>query len=145
MKRIQSGFTLIELMIVVAIIGILAVVAIPQYQDYIVKAKLSKAAAYADPIKTAIAVFYQENGDITALTLDNWSSLGMGTPSTTTEVSAVSVAASTGAITITLNAIKAATIDGTTVVMSPTFGNTAITWRNACSSTEPVVTNFFKC
>ena len=144
MKRLQKGFTLIELMIVVAIIGILAAVAIPQYQDYTVKAKLSKSATYASPIKTALAVFNQENGSFPSAS-NSWASLGMGTPSVTTEVSSVTVAASTGAISIILTAVKATTIDGSTVIMTPSAGNTAIVWANACTSTEPVVKNFFKC
>ena len=147
MKRIQKGFTLIELMIVVAIIGILAAVAIPQYQDYTVKAKLSKSAGYVAPIKTAIAVFLQEQGSYPAA--NAWSSLGMTTPSTTVEVSSVSVGDSTGVITITLANIKAGVaplgVDGSTVAMSPSAGSTAIVWNNACSSTEAVVKNFFKC
>jgi type IV pilus assembly protein PilA len=145
MKRMQKGFTLIELMIVVAIIGILAAVAIPQYQDYTVKAKLSKSAGYVAPLKTALAVYNQENGGFPTVA-DAWNSLGMTTPSTTPEVSTVAIAATTGVITIGLNNIKAApAIDTTSVSMTPTAGATAITWANSCTSTEPVVKAFFKC
>ena len=60
MKKLQCGFTLIELMIVVAIIGILAAIAIPQYQDYTAKAKISEAGTVTASIKTAIAVAVQD-------------------------------------------------------------------------------------
>ncbi len=60
MKKLQHGFTLIELMIVVAIIGILAAIAIPQYQDYTAKAKISEAGTVTAAIKTAIAVNVQD-------------------------------------------------------------------------------------
>jgi type IV pilus assembly protein PilA len=61
MKKIQQGFTLIELMIVVAIIGILAAIAIPQYQDYTIRTRVSEAAVLADGSKTAVAEFYNTN------------------------------------------------------------------------------------
>ena len=145
MKTIQKGFTLIELMIVVAIIGILAAVAIPQYQDYTVKAKLSKVSAFADPIKTALALYNQENGSFPG-TSPMWTSLGMSAaPTASTEVSAASVTASTGAIVLTLAGIKASVIDGTSITMTPTVGSTAIIWSNVCTSTDPIIKKYYSC
>jgi type IV pilus assembly protein PilA len=62
MKNIQKGFTLIELMIVVAIIAILAAIAIPAYQDYLVRSQVSEGAVLADGAKTAIAEYYSNTG-----------------------------------------------------------------------------------
>jgi type IV pilus assembly protein PilA len=62
MKKIQKGFTLIELMIVVAIIAILAAIAIPQYQNYIIRTQVSEGMNLADGAKTAVAEFYNNKG-----------------------------------------------------------------------------------
>ncbi len=62
MKNVQKGFTLIELMIVVAIIAILAAIAIPAYQDYLVRSQVSEAATLADGSKTAISEYYSNLG-----------------------------------------------------------------------------------
>jgi len=145
MKRYQSGWTIIELIIVVAIIGVLAAIAIPQYQGYAVKAKLSNSATYVAPIKTAMADFHQKNGNFDLVSANNWSSLGMGTPSTVPEVSGVSIGANNGRIIITLANIKSGTIDGTTVTMTPLVNSNAVTWTNTCSSTEPAVKKFYNC
>ena len=143
MKQMQKGFTLIELMIVVAIIGILAAVAIPAYQDYVVKAKLSKVATAVDPLKMAVAMFIQENGTAAALTASNWTSLGLSAaPTATTEVASYTATAGTGAIVATLCAscIKSG-IDGTTVTWTPTAGASAITWAVTSSSADTVLLN----
>ncbi|MBK7171103.1 MAG: pilin [Gammaproteobacteria bacterium] len=62
MKRVQQGFTLIELMIVIAIVGILAAVALPAYQDYTVRAKLSEPMARASEAKTSVAEYFASKG-----------------------------------------------------------------------------------
>ncbi len=62
MKKIQQGFTLIELMIVVAIIGILAAIALPAYQDYTIRAQVSEAMVLASGSKTAVAEYYNQTG-----------------------------------------------------------------------------------
>jgi type IV pilus assembly protein PilA len=62
MKTMQQGFTLIELMIVIAIIGILAAIAIPAYQDYTIRSQVSEGSVLADGMKTALAEFYNNTG-----------------------------------------------------------------------------------
>ena len=94
MQKLQKGFTLIELMIVIAIIGILAAIAIPAYQDYTIRAKVTEGLSVADSVKTAIAETYQSNGAYTAATA------GLTLPITTSMVS-VNAADGTGVITIT--------------------------------------------
>src|SRR5436305_12476189 len=64
MKRIQQGFTLIELMIVVAIVGILAAIALPAYQDYIVRSKMSEVEAAVAACKTSVAEYTASHGTL---------------------------------------------------------------------------------
>ena len=133
--RKQQGFTLIELMIVVAIIGILAAVAIPAYSDYSAKAQTSEAFSLAASAKQAVTLFYMENGSFaTGGTPDANSLVGLDTAANINGkyVASVSVANTTGAITVTM-ASTAATSGA--IVLTP--GNTAggsITWN--CTSDE---------
>lgn len=71
-KRLQKGFTLIELMIVVAIIGILAAIALPAYQDYTIKARVSEAILTVSQCRTSVAEVYQTNSPTTVITVDGW-------------------------------------------------------------------------
>jgi type IV pilus assembly protein PilA len=96
MKTIQKGFTLIELMIVVAIIGILAAIALPAYQDYTIRSKVSEGMVLAEAAKLAVAENFQSSG---FANLNN----GYTAPSNK-YVSSIDVAAATGIIQVYLNA-----------------------------------------
>lgn len=125
MKRIQQGFTLIELMIVVAIIGILAAVALPAYQDYTIRAKVSELVLAASGPKTAVAEKAQADNALAA------SGVGL----TITPVGKVTNGSVSDGGVITVIGNNATTSVGTdvTIVLTPSLGATGVvTW--ACSA-----------
>lgn len=133
MKKAQQGFTLIELMIVIAIIGILAAVALPAYQTYTKKAKFSEVVVAASSIKSAIEVCYQTKGDLAEC--DSSSSGSVSTAATNSSaggnVASGAVADTTAIITMT----GAATVDSKTYVLEPSEASGTLTWAvNATSS-----------
>ena len=106
MKKLQQGFTLIELMIVVAIIGILAAIAVPAYQDYTIRSRVSEAAALSGGVRTAMDVAFSEGFALGSIPATPASlNLSQSTSYKSKYVSKVAYA-TTGIITVTLTAEK---------------------------------------
>ncbi len=133
MKRMQQGFTLIELMIVIAIIGILAAVAVPQYQDYTIRTKVGECINLAAAAKTAVAETAQALGGLATVTATN---TGFQDPGPTDYCQSISVGAN-GVITIVAGGSKgtgaAAGAGEPTITLTPALGagGGAITWTCA--------------
>lgn len=121
MNKLQQGFTLIELMIVVAIIGILAAIAVPAYQDYTVRSKVSEAASLASATRTAVDVSFSEGYNLGSI--PSRSTLGIASSSQSYAGKYVSAVAydANGIITVHFKAEKSlpTAVQSGTVIYTP--------------------------
>ena len=122
MKAVQKGFTLIELMIVVAIIGILAAVALPAYQDYTVRARASELLLAASSARTSVTEMCQQNNGCTSIT---------GVTISSSKFVADGAVAAAGTITVSATAALGTT--GFIVTLAPSWNGSTVNW--SCNST----------
>ena len=130
MKKVQQGFTLIELMIVVAIIGILAAVALPAYQDYTARSQFSEAVNLGGGLKTVVADIYADTGTLVGI---NSGALGVPAAADVNGKYTTGVAVANGVITATAGNDASALIAAQTITLTPTVNAGSIEW--ACTST----------
>ena len=130
MKKVQQGFTLIELMIVVAIIGILAAIAIPAYQDYTIRAQVSEGLNLGGGAKTAVSEYYQDRG---AWPTDN-NEAGLSVANTIIGKYVSGVAVAGAVVTVTYGVDAHATITGSDLLLTANDNVGSIGWT--CSSVD---------
>lgn len=148
MRKIQSGFTLIELMIVVAIIGILAAVAIPQYQNYVARAQVAEALVLASGAKMAVAEYRSTTGEWPSGNAE--AGLGVATTIKGKYVEMLAVGGSTvggveyGVVDVLFKSTAHAKIAGNVMRLSATDEGGSISWKCVgdltCVALEPVTT-----
>jgi type IV pilus assembly protein PilA len=130
LKKVQKGFTLIELMIVIAIIGILAAIAIPAYQNYTIRAQVTEGLTLADGWKTAIAEYYANTGNWPAQANLTGTNVSVGKYESSVTVNA------SGVIQITYGQNVNAKISGQILALVPyTNSNNDVLWQ--CGSATP--------
>lgn len=120
MKRVQQGFTLIELMIVVAIIGILAAVALPAYQDYTKRAKVSEVVLAASSCRTTITEVYQ-SASVSVPAANAW---GCESASASSKYVASIATSAAGQVTVTAQNVGDSQIDNRTITLTPYSNDT---------------------
>jgi type IV pilus assembly protein PilA len=140
--KMQKGFTLIELMIVVAIIAILAAIAISQYQDYVIRSQVSEGSSLADGVKTAVGEFYNNYGRFPAVSGSANQSFGLASPGSIvgSYVGSIAVAGGTGVVSAhysNASPFKAnAKINGAVLTFSPVTHSGSMTWTCKRAGTQ---------
>lgn len=135
--KAQKGFTLIELMIVVAIIGILAAVALPAYQNYTKKARFTEVISISDGYKTAVGVCIQTLG-----TRDGCNAGANGIPAAIVAATPVGNVATLTVASGVITATGTAAVDGKTLILSPSAPtDQGVTWATTgtCKSDQPIL------